>query len=207
MWCIQTPGKLNWSSAHPSLSPNVDQFTNFVTIFWVLWICQRVFVYSMSTMALLWWYKHRLYISCDVFQHWDHKIVASHLLFYLQIYLCLAFSVPEYFLLIRSRVNILFLAASGPRHFLNNTSIFYILNMIYLKTWKKFKWCSSFLPQNVWVFLWHLDWSMGFCMQYKYNGISWVIHTSLHISWNVFQHLDNKIVASLHFFKSKNIYF
>ena len=42
--CIQTPGKLNWSTAHPSLSPNIDQFTNFVTI---------LIVFQLQTYPLL----------------------------------------------------------------------------------------------------------------------------------------------------------
>ena len=102
----------------------------------------------MGTMALSEWYKYLLYISCDVLQNLDKKIVAALVLFYLQTYLRLAFSVPD--LCHSGVVNRLLLQYQDQYTSWLLQSSFYILHVMYLNTWKtKFKWCSSFLPPNI----------------------------------------------------------
>ena len=137
MWCVQTLGSQNWRSAYPFLQPNVPLSSSFRSRFWVFWVGKRTCSGSISIKAFFEWYKHLMFISCDVCKHLEVKIAVAHILLYIQTYLCLAVSDEQdcgnsgvVYGLVRE--------VSVSRPFLNDTNILYPM------------WCTQTLGSQNW---------------------------------------------------------
>ena len=143
MWCMQILGRKKCSGGHPFLQLNLPLFSGFRARFWTFWGGKRTHLWSISAKALSEWYKHLVYITCDVRANmWTTKLVCR-LSFFLP-------NVPAFSGVIAGFwafgvVIRLVCRVSVPGHFLNDTNIFYIFHVIYAITWKTtFKWLSSF---------------------------------------------------------------
>ena len=127
-------GSHNWSVAHPFLQPNVPPFWGFRAWFSAFWGGKRNTSWGVGTKAPPEWYKHLIYISCNVYKHLKVIIEVSLINFYsLTI---LRFGVSELDFLRSGAVNGLVRGVSVWRHFLNDTHLFHTSHVMCKNIWK-----------------------------------------------------------------------